>query len=213
MEIGRVFRVLVGGPDRHGLAGYRGTIAAFVSVLALFMYSAQFAAPFAVPKLALLSLGAAVLAVAPRERGLTAGMWLFLGAMVVSAFLADDRYLAVIGRHNSYSMGLLGALLASIYFMCAREGKGIVAAGAAILGLHAFAQWAGVIDGINLYGNRPISMIGSPVDLGMILAMCLPVAMSESKTMALPVGLGLFATGSRGSWLAAVAGVLAWRLR
>ncbi len=137
------------------------------------------------------------------------GAVVFLCAIVVCAYAASDPYLALVGRSNSYALGLLGAMLALVYFMTADGDGRLLSLAGAVLGLYAFAQWAGINSGLNLAGNRPVATIGSPVDLGLILAMLLPSSLCRSRVMALAICLGLMATGSRGAWIAGAAGVAA----
>lgn len=140
----------------------------------------------------------------------------FLLAYAISAQFADDKWLALVGRHNSYALGMVGMSLVLIYHIASTgvdlEWMGVAGA---LLGVHALAQVCG-IDGkyaAALTGNRAIGTMGSPVDLGIVLAMLLPVSLSRSLVYGAAVGLGILATGSRGALLSGTIGVIAWRMR
>ncbi len=188
-------------------------VAAWFVGMALFAYSFSFAAPYSIPKLLVLSFGAVVLAIWGQANYSKVGRSaaLLIGAVGLSA-LVGDKYLAVVGRYNSYALGLVGLCLAFVYLTHTskdEEAIDILALVGAVLGVHALAQVVGFDSSLSssLTGNRAIGTIGSPVHLGLILAMLLPIALDRSKVYAVSIALGLLATGSRGAWLAALVGV------
>lgn len=194
-----------------------GRVAAYTSIASLFAYSLAFTAPFAVPKLIVLCLGAMAIAALivsgdPVDQGrsmIVPGL-LLAGVCVMSAMTSAHPALAIVGRYNAYALGLLGLGLAILYNLAASSMIGLgelIPIAGAILGAHAFAQFLGydaVLTSTRTLG-RAISTIGHPVDLGLVLAMCLPFASGRLKYLAVPIALGLFATGSRGAWIAAAA--------
>ena len=208
---------------RQGMVGMNrlGMMATCFSVASLFAYHPSFTAPYSMPKLAILAIGLAVMSTAviggvqvDSGRPLMANGFIMLGVCLVSALFAKDKWLAFAGNHNSYALGLLGITISFCYHIAAAGGKpnGIIPLAGAIMGIHGFAQWAGFDASISsqITGNRAIGTIGSPVFLGTILGVIMPLAIEKSWTYALAVSLGLMATGSRGAWIAAVIGILAY---
>ena len=192
-------------------------IAEIFAVLGLLAYSGAFRAAYAVPKLAVLSIGAVVLAASVVFGGKTKDpkpVALMMAVIAVCAIFADDQWLAIAGRYNSYAMGMMGIGIAMLYYLASSGETRILPLVGAAMGIHAFAQYAGVLPGAEWFqGSRAIGTIGSPVDLGLILAMLLPLAWSKSLVYAVAVGLGIIATGSRGALIAGAAGIAAMRLR
>ena len=200
-------------------------LAAAFSVVALFAYSSMFNAPYAVPKVAVLVIGAVAITVAA-----CMGSWVGIGRLApagvvllvtlgVSLMFANDPWVGLFGRYNSYSLGMAGLGLALIFYLASCGGGSwgldLIAVSGAILGLHAFAQWCGFDAKLSsqITGNRSIGTMGSPVDMGIVLAAILPVSASRSNVYAVAVALGILGTGSRGAIISAVLGVLAWRYR
>lgn len=196
-------------------------ISAIFAAGSLFAYYPGITAPYSLPKLAVLAVGLVIMSLmvaggAPVNMGhpLVPVGASFLFVCLISAVFADDKWLAFAGNHNSYSLGLMGLSTAFFYYISAASGPDnkIIPIAAAIIGVHAFAQCAGIDASVSsqLTGNRAIGTIGSPVFLGMILGIALPLAMSESWVYALAVCLGLLATKSRGAWLAAIIGLVVY---
>lgn len=188
-------------------------IAGIITALAIFVYSQSFTAAYSMPKLAVLSCGLLVLAffvVAGAKVNTGPLFWhgvLFIAACAISTFFAADPWLGVIGRHNDYAMGLLGLSIVLIYYSVGGDISMLPAAGA-ILGVLSLAQYLGVgpLPMSDLTGNRAYATIGSPVQLGTLLAVLLPLAM-KSPIYTTAIIIGLLTTGSRGSWIAAAIGV------
>lgn len=136
-----------------------------------------------------------------------------LSAWVLSAYMTKFPLLAFTGRHNSYSMGVLGLSLAFAYYLASRgDISEAVGLGGAAMGVHALAQQAGVDAlAVAAEGGRSFGTIGNPVSLGQVLAMTLPFALSRSWVYATAVCLGIWASGSRGAVLSALVGLGAWR--
>jgi len=190
-----------------------------IIAVSLLAYSPLFASVFAIPKLIVLSLGAGALCLALALKGRVrrvglVGM-LALGYYLLSAMYADDRYLAVVGNYNDYSLGLLGVGIALAFYLYPDINIeftiNALALGGVVIGMIALYQW-GMIPLMTLNG-RAIGTIGSPVSLGVLLAILLPIAFSKSRIYALAILLGILASGSRGALLAGVAGTMVYRWR
>lgn len=212
---------------------------AIFAVAGLLAYSMSFAAAFAIPKLLIFALGLIPFAVyvvrggsVNLRRSLLTPALPLLAVMLVSSFFAAEPWVAIVGRHNSFALGLLGVAIALAYHIAAASvsqplwgyefgaawntrGLRLIAAAGAILGVHALAQSAGIDAGqaATIHGHRAIASIGSPTDLGLILAMLLPLAAEISPVYGGAVALGLASTGSRGAWIAAGVGMLVYLLR
>lgn len=201
----------------------------------LLAYSSSFAAAFAIPKLLVFAAGlipfaayAAAGGAVDLRRSLLAPALPLLAVMLVSAALGPEPWVSLMGRHNSFALGLLGVAIAFVYHVAAasvwddeagvtrnKRGLRLIAAAGAILGVHALAQIAGfdAAQSSGLSGHRAIASIGSPTDLGLILAMLLPLAVEVSPAYGAAVAAGLAASGSRGAWIAAAAGMVVYVLR
>lgn len=194
---------------------------ATIIAVSLFAYSHLFVAAFAVPKLIVLGLGAGALCLALALEGKVRRMstltWVVLGCYLLSALFADDKPLAFIGNYNDYSHGFLGIAIASIFFLYPDHDKemteNIIALCAAVIGVFAFYQWSVSHQYMCLTNGRAIGSIGSPVSLGIVLAILMPLAYSKSNVYALAVAMGIIASGSRGALLASVAGTMIYRWR
>ena len=190
-----------------------------IIAVSLLAYSPLFVSVFAIPKLIVLSLGAGALCLALALKGKIRGVGLVgmlaLGYYLLSAVFADDKYLAIVGNYNDYSLGLLGVFIALTFFLYPDVDKDktieILSLAGVGIGLIALYQW-GLIPSMTLNG-RAIGTIGSPVSLGVLLAILLPIAFSRSKIYAIAILLGIIASGSRGAILAGVAGTMVYRWR
>lgn len=192
-----------------------------ILAVALIVYSQMFASMFAIPKLIVLGLGAGALCLALALKGRVRKMSLtaivMLSVYLLSAVFADDKYLAFVGNYNDYSIGILGITIATIFYLYTDididKTITMLSIAGAIVGLHALVQ-AGIFNSDLLpYSGRAYGTIGSPVSLGIVLAILLPVAYSKSNVYALAVLLGILASGSRGALLASVAGCMIYRCR
>ncbi len=208
---------------------------AIFAVGALFTFSMSFAAAFSIPKLLVLAIGlvpfaayAAAGGEVDIERSLLKPALPLLAVMLASMAMSSDPWVGLVGRHNSFALGLLGVVIALAYHVAAAcgehrqdnvarklRGLRLIAAAGAIMGVYAFAQWTRVVDNLGFFvtGGRAIGTIGSPTDLGIVLAMILPLAACLSPVYGIGVSLGLMATGSRGAWIAGVFGMLVYGLR
>lgn len=178
--------------------------------LALLAYSYAFSAPFCVPKLLILGVGLLEMSIRVIRTGeINSGLVIpglaFILACILSTIFSADPLLSIMGRYNSYALGLIGIAVCFLYYL-AGDSRLLYLAGP-VMGLHAFHQWA---SGESPIVGRAIGTAGSPVDLGIILAMLAPL--QKSNVCLFAVVLGLLATGSRGAWLAAAAGLYARRL-
>ena len=211
-------------------------IPALLASLALLAHSMLFASGFAIPKLLVLSLGLLPMAWAAwrgapvdLHRSCFVSGLLFLFAVATSLVFAEDGWLGLVGRYNNFTWGLLGVAIAFFYHLAAASSAGVeeagltrenvrglrvIAAAGAVLGVYAVAQGQGLTAiPSTLAGGRAIGTIGSPTDLGLVLALILPIAVDVSPVYALGVTLGLAASGARGAWLAAAIGLLVYALR
>ena len=197
-------------------------LASIFLMVAIFAFTGNMMAGFSLFKVLVLSLGLIVISFsAAMSAKITIGpvFWLgvvFLGVSVLSAAFCDDPWLAIIGRYNSYALGILGLCIALLYHLAGGDISILPLTGA-ILGLIAFIQYVGLgpvhflgqvilPPTSDLTGNRAYATIGSPTQLGAVLAMTLPL--TGSLVYSLAIILGLLATGSRGAILAAGMGLL-----
>ncbi|MBI5594814.1 MAG: O-antigen ligase family protein, partial [Elusimicrobia bacterium] len=191
-------------------------------------------AAFILPKLLLLGLGTGLCAAAVLARrrevratvldGPLAGL---AAASVASALFSVDPWLSLVGRHGGFSdslLGLCGALCSWYAASWLDEPRRALIprlalwAGAAAAA-HAVLQTAGLDPwGIGpLPTGRAVAGVGSPVDLGGVLALLFPLALEAARqdgrpaverVLAVLYLAGLAATGSRAAWLGAGAGAL-----
>jgi O-antigen ligase len=210
-------------------------IPAIFAAAGLLAYSMSFAAAFAIPKLLVFAIGLVPFAAYAASgqpvnlrRSLFKPALPLFAIMLVSLAFAPELWVGLVGRHNSFALGFLGVAIAFAYHVAAASawddeagvtrntrGLRLIAAAGAVLGVHALAQLAGfdASQSATLAGNRAIASIGSPTDLGLILAMLLPLAVEVSPVYGGAVALGLAATGTRGAWIAAAAGMIVYVLR
>ncbi|MBI2787199.1 MAG: hypothetical protein HYX59_00825, partial [Elusimicrobia bacterium] len=194
-----------------------------------------FIAEFTLAKLLVLNaaLAAAAVAAALQPRAVSAGVTaldlpLAAGLVLIglSAALSDDPFTSLRGRYDSYAYGAWGLALAAAAAQLAargvrgREGATARCLGwsAAAVGGYAVLQRLGIDPIFHLKvlpaGGRAVSTLGSPVDLGALLALLWPAALwradrergALSALLAALVAGGLIASGSRGAMLAAAAG-------
>ncbi|MFA5139909.1 MAG: O-antigen ligase family protein [Elusimicrobiota bacterium] len=202
-------------------------------------FSTGLADRYALAKFLVLALGTTLAWLAlVRKRGiplhrtpLDLPMAALLAAAVVSALFSLDPALSFIGHYRArFNSVLTWALCMALFQAVARceDEDGLrwmldacLVAGA-LAGLYAVAQWfgiepfAGVVE--ELRGNRSYSTLGSPVYLGSVLLMLLPLALHKGGAPGIVSGLliasGLAATLSRGAWLGAIIGCglyLGWK--
>ena len=199
----------------------------------LLAFSTGLADRYALPKFLVLSLGTCMawlgLARKARKEGFPLGrtpldlpMLALLAAAVLAAVFSLDPVLSVLGHYRArFNSFLAWALCMALFQATARAEDGAhrrlldacLAAGA-FAGLYAVAQrlglepFPGVVEEVT--GNRSYSTMGSPVYLGSVLLMLLPLALYRGGAPGAVSGLlmaaGLAATLSRGAWLGALAG-------
>ena len=192
------------------------------AVLAPFVWSSSFVAQFAIPKLIVLAAGVPFMFWRGRiewNRSLIGSGAVVLGVFGLSAWACADPYLAMVGRHNSYALGMLGLSLCYLYHIgSSSEDPGhleLLALAGSSLGCVAVLEWFGVGHSLaaGMSGARAVGTIGSPTDLGAILALLLPVSWWLNPVLGGFAGLGLVVSGSRGAWVGAAVGmaIYAWR--
>lgn len=193
-------------------------------------FSSSFVAVYAFPKLLGLCAGVCLAAwgavrspagagASPLDRPLLA----CAGALAVCAVFSLDRAVSVLGQHNFYAHGLLaGCLLLALAALASRLSRGreeallkACLAAYTVVGAFAVLQWAGVRLSVGLPDHwrnaRAISSLGSPVSLGQALVLILPLALHWALEKRSALGWacllagagGLYASISRGAWLAA----------
>lgn len=145
-------------------------------------------------------------------------------ALSLSAWFSQDPWQSVLGEYNlrTYGAGTL-ALCAALGWLAAgwldargrRRTLTLCVRAAGLVGLYAALQGLGLepfeISAAVLQSGRAVSTIGSPVHLGAFLALLLPVGLHlwRAERGPLPalclalMAAGLWASISRGAWLAA----------
>ncbi len=211
-------------------------------VLVPLAWSKLFIAEFTLAKLLVINAALALAAVAAAMNpGAIAGgrsaldfpLAAGLTVILLSAAFSDDPLTSLRGRYDSYAYGAWGLLLAAAAAQLAARGtRGLrdetarwLGWSAAIVGGYAILQKLGVDPIFHLKqlptGGRAVSTLGSPVDLGAMLALLWPLALrrfdiergARSALLAALVAGGLLASGSRGAMLAAAAGsAIYWML-
>lgn len=155
-----------------------------------------------------------------------------LVAACLAAAAAADPSTSLIGRYDSWAYGLWSlTLVAAVVQLAARSARGresdradwLIWTAALIAG-YGILQKYGFDPIFHVQtlptGRRAVSTLGSPVDLGALLALALPLSLWRvdsdrrplSAIAAILIAGGLLATGSRGAMLAAAAGAAAYWL-
>ncbi len=215
------------------------------AVLPLAFHSSVVAV-FTLPKFVLLAfavltgmLGVLVAALAGRptvrRTPLDPALLVCAAALAVATVASHDRALSLYGMYNYYAYGVWAlALCAAVYYLAAWVDKeesarlllDLCLGAGALSGACASAQIVGfeLVPGVAslLSGGRATSTMGSPVSLGAVLALLVPVALHRALekrarafgSIALVVlAAGLVASGARGAWVGAALGAvvyLAW---
>lgn len=198
-------------------------------------------AEFTLAKLLVLNaaLALAAFAAVARPNSLAAGRTVLDGplaagllALGLSAAFSDDLMTSLRGRYDSYAYGVWGlALAAAAAELGARGARGRedealrwLGWSAALVGGYAILQKLGIDPIFQVKelptGGRAVSTVGSPVDLGAMLALLWPLALRrvDAERSAFPLILaalvagGLIASGSRGAMLAAGVGTTCYWL-
>ena len=151
---------------------------------------------------------------------------------VVSAGLSDDPRTSFLGRYDSWAYGVWGlTLVAASAQLASRAARGreesparLLAWSAAFVGGYGALQKAGFDPVFHIktlpLGGRAVSTLGSPVDLGALLAVLWPAALWRADEERTPLALllaaltaaGLAASGARGAMLGAAVGTAAFLL-
>lgn len=235
----------MGKPIERAAGADRLVIAALCAAAAgaILLVSMRFDAVFSAPKLAWAALAAAagcwavffggLSGTLPGRRcGLDAPFLALFSAAALSAAFSIDRPVSVLGHHGFYSYGLLaGAVYLGLYFAASRAtGSGgtsyfrAVALSSALCALFGALQWAGLPVTMALEKALPegrvYSTLGSPVYLGAVLALALPLCAGlwagpgRDRVLGLFAGAvcaaGLLLTQSRSAGLGAAAGLAVW---
>ena len=141
-------------------------------------------------------------------RKVASPVWLlFFLPVLLSASISPDPWLSIMGRYNAYSWGIISISLCVILFYSDMD---FIAPTGLILSLYAYYEY---FAGLTRYaGNRVMSLIGSPVDLGVVLAVCALVALqSKSRwrvAQALVMLPAIYLTGTRSAWLGLLIGFI-----
>lgn len=138
-----------------------------------------------------------------------------VGWQAISLSQSAHPLVGLIGWPNDHTTGLSSMIFcALIYSLVGQKSKTKIitwtaTAAAAIALVQIVASQYGYLTRYVLDG-RPAGPSGGPTYLGMLLAMCLPAALSTGSRAAVALIIaGLIAAGSAGAWLGAAAGV-AW---
>ncbi|MBI5240485.1 MAG: O-antigen ligase family protein [Elusimicrobia bacterium] len=162
-----------------------------------------------------------------------AALWPPLGvlaaAAILSAAVCEDPWMGWIGGHGFYGFSILGWSLCGLAFFLSgavsspefsRRLARWVAAGSVPVSAYALFQWGwqDILTGFPV--ERPYSSLGGSLHLGSYLMLAAPLAWASATEAeapawgraagwtALVLGLpALAATGSRSSWLGALAGI------
>lgn len=202
-------------------------------------WSSVFIAEFTLAKFLTLNAALVVAAwsAALRPQALAAGrtdfdLPLLAGLLVacLSAAVSSDPASSLRGRYDSWAYGLWGlTLVAAVVQLASRSARGRESDralwliwSAALIGGYGILQKLGFDPVFHVQtlptGGRAVSTLGSPVDLGALLALAWPLSLWRvdsdrrplSAAAALLIAGGLLATSSRGAMLAAGAGTAAY---
>lgn len=226
-------------------------VAAFAPLLAAWP---GVASPYTVPKLLVLAVASALAAAAalaaargasaveaarpkaPAGADLLRPLAAGLAAVALAAVFSSHVPTSLLGDYSQRAYGLLGlGLCAAVAAFAQASGTAAAARGlawgpaaGAVLAAVGLLQLRGLDPVLNavgeLTGGRAGSWVGSPVALGCVLAMLVPLALRSALDGESPgrrrsgwaflglMLLGLAATLSRGAWLAAAAAAAAYLL-
>lgn len=133
--------------------------------------------------------------------------FVFLGVLFLATLLSSDPWRSLKGLPTQWSGGLLPTM-AYVALLALPSRRPWLATLGLVLSVHALAQQAGAdmrLPSVFLPAGRAVAYIGSPVDLGALLAMAAPAV----PVLGLPlIALGLWASGSRAAWAAAAIALL-----
>lgn len=160
---------------------------------------------YALPKLFILGLGAWGIK-ARRFDSMDFPLKLVWLVLLTGTVFSIDPYQSVVGTYNDWSHGLLAAAVLTIWILRGNGEEPDTEALAAIILLLAGAAFC-----MRMWtGNRAGLTLGDPVALGSLLALGSPLVVLHRRRWLPVLILGLWATGSRGAWIASLLGLLAW---
>lgn len=213
----------------NAAAASLGAATTLATAAVMLLWAPVLSSAFALPKLVLLSLGGvagalAVCAGAPLEleRSLARPLGFGLAVLTLCAALSQDPWLSFVGDYNTYACGLWAIALCSTAHVAAasleppwpRRLETLLCALAVLIGGYGVLQSAGLDPWLSkqLPFGRAVGTLGSPFGLGALLSALLPLLLRRAragwawKIATALAAAGLFATESRGAWLAAAAG-------
>lgn len=180
-------------------------------------YGITLSAPFSLGKLLAVALCGVWLTLGKCRR---LGAWplFYIASVVLTTYLSADFQVSTLGLWGTYNTGLICALaLAPFWTHVGAEDRVALESGirwgALLMVAVGLCQKFGVAF-LTPYalptGSRVYSTLGSPIYVGAVGALCFPFCKSRFEKVALL--LLLWATGSRGAWLAVAIGAIyhAW---
>lgn len=160
---------------------------------------------YALPKLFILGLGAWGIK-SRRFDSMDFPLKLVWLVLLTGTVFSIDPYQSIVGTYNDWSHGLLAAAVLTIWILRGNSEEPDTAFLADIILLMAMAAF----DQRLITGHRAGLTLGDPVALGSLLALGAPLVVLERRRRLPILILGLWATGSRGAWVASLLGLLAW---
>jgi len=180
------------------------------------VFSSALYAQYSLPRILVLCLGMFIWSEHSKIKR-TKVDWIILAglfALFVRVIFSPDPVVSLLGRYNDFSLGFIEILLYVCCFYLGTSPKkedlkwSVFAA--ALMGLYAVLQIYGIepfMRPADLPGGRAVSTLGSPVHLGLFLAMNLCLALGMSWWLGPIVIAGIFASVSRGAILAVIFGL------
>lgn len=148
----------------------------------------------------------------PRKGALTWAVILYLAGVLI-ACLYSGRMISFVGKTMNYSTGLLPCLIvAAVYHLSMDEGFDSVGRAFLVAVLLACALCAYKPQG-DYFSGRTYAMMGSPVFLGGILAMAVPIALEVDFRALFAVLPVILLTQSRSALVASGVAVAAYYFR
>lgn len=160
---------------------------------------------YALPKLFVLGLGALWIP-ARRFDSMDFPLKLLWLVLLVGTVFSIDPYQSIVGTYNDWSHGLLASAVLTIWILRGNGEEPDTARLADLIILMA----AMAFDQRMWTGHRAGLTIGDPVALGSLFALGAPLVVLHRRARLPILILGLWATGSRGAWVASLLGLLAW---
>lgn len=182
-----------------------------IAAVLLIFYGYSLSAHWSLGKLLIVAVGGLWLSTGRYYR---LGTWplAYLAVLTLTSVTSRDPWLSWWGLWGTYNVGLLAALTIAPYWACVgpddREGieRGLRVGGCIVAFVAALQMWGLVFsEDLADFSGRASSTLGSPVYLGAALALCYPFCRGYEKGL---VWAALLASGSRGAWLAVLAGIV-----